>query len=109
MRIEESVKGDTVVLSPRGNMLEPDTFQLAEKVKSLVQNKIQKVVIDLSGVNRMNSAYGLGVLMTSFFIMKRAGGELRLANLNAKEQRILQVMKLDHIFSIYDSVEKAIL
>lgn len=109
MRIEESVKGNTVILTLHGNMLEPDTFRLAERVKALVESKTKKVVIDLNGVKRMNSAYGLGVLMTCFFIMNRAGGELRLANLNSKEQRIIKVMKLDHIFSIYDSVEKAVL
>lgn len=108
MKIEEVIEGNVVILTLTGNMLEPDTCELAEKVKGLADNDVRKVVIDLNGVTRMNSAYGLGVLVTCFFIMNRAGGELRLAHLNEKEQHILKVMKLDHIFHIYDSVEKAL-
>jgi anti-sigma B factor antagonist len=108
MKIKEVIEGDVAVLLLEGNMLEPDTYELAEKVKGFAENKIRKVVIDLSGVKRMNSAYGLGILMTCFIIMNRAGGELRLANLNEKERRILKVMKLDHIFRIYDNIDEAI-
>jgi anti-sigma B factor antagonist len=108
MIFEEIIKKDVAVLTLHGNMLEPDTCKLADKVKAFAENNICKVVIDLNGVKRMNSAYGLGVLMTCFLIMNRAGGELRLANLNEKERRILEVMKLDHVFQIYDHVERAI-
>lgn len=108
MKIEKIIKGDVVVLTLHGNMLQPDAYELAEKVTEIAENNIRKVVIDLKDVKRMNSAYGVGVLMTCFLIMNRAGGELRLANLNEKEKRILKVMKLDHIFPIYDNIEKAI-
>jgi anti-sigma B factor antagonist len=108
MKIEEVIEGNVAILTLNGNMLEPDTCELAEKVKGLAENNIRKVVIDLNGVKRMNSAYGLGVLVTCFFIMNRAGGALRLAHLNEKEQHILKVMKLDHIFDIYNSIEEAL-
>ena len=108
MKIKEIIKGDIAILTLSGNMLEPDTRELADKVKRLAENNTHKVVIDLNDVKRMNSAYGLGVLVTCFFIMNRSGGELRLANLNEKEQHVLKMMKLDHIFRIYDSIEEAL-
>ena len=108
MKIIDAIKKDVAVLTLHGNMLEPDTNELADKVKAHVENNIRTVVIDLNDVKRMNSAYGLGILMTCFFIMNRAGGELRLANLNEKEQNILKVTKLDHIFKIYDNIEEAV-
>jgi len=107
MKINEVFDGELAILTLSGNMLEPDTCELADKVKGLAENNTRKVIIDLNDVKRMNSAYGLGVLVTCFFIMNRAGGELRLAHLNEKEQHILKVMKLDHIFHIYDTVEEA--
>lgn len=107
MKIEEIIKESVAVLTLHGNMLEPDACELAARVNELAGRNIHKVVIDLNGVKRMNSAYGLGVLVTCFFIMNRTGGQLRLANLNAKERRILKVMKLDHVFDIYNSVEEA--
>lgn len=108
MNIEELIKEDVAILTLRGNMLDPDACELAEKVQEISERNIRKVVIDLNGVSRMNSAYGLGILMTCFFIMNRAEGELRLANLKEKERRILKVTKLDHVFHIYDSVEEAL-
>jgi anti-sigma B factor antagonist len=107
MKINEVIDGELAILTLSGSMLEPDTCELADKVKGLAENNTQKVIIDLNDVKRMNSAYGLGVLVTCFFIMNRAGGELRLAHLNEKERHILKVMKLDHIFHIYDSVDEA--
>jgi anti-sigma B factor antagonist len=108
MKIKEVIKEDIAILTLSGNMLEPDTCELADRVKKLAENNTRKVVIDLNDVKRMNSAYGLGVLVTCFFIMNRAGGELRLAHLNEKEQHVLKMMKLDHIFRIYDSIEEAL-
>jgi len=109
MIINEKIIENVATLTLHGNMLEPDACELAEKVKSLAENKIRKVVIDLNGVKRMNSAFGLGTLMTSYFIMNRVGGELRLANLNEKERRIIEITKLDHVLKIYDTVEEAVL
>jgi len=108
MKIEEVIEGDVVILTLHGNMLEPDSCELAEKVNGFAKKNIRRVVIDLNGVKRMNSAYGLGVLMTCYLIMNRAGGELRLANLNQKEKRILKVMKLNHIFKLYNNIADAI-
>ena len=108
MKIREVIEGEVAILTLSGDMLEPDTCELADKVKGLAENNTLKVVIDMNDVKRMNSAYGLGVLVTCFFIMNRAGGELRLAHLNEKERHILRVMKLDHIFHIYESIEEAL-
>jgi anti-anti-sigma factor len=109
MIIKEKIFENIATLTLHGNMLEPDACELAEKVKILAGNNIRKVVIDLNGVKRMNSAFGLGVLMTSYFIMNRVGGELRLANLNKKERQIIKITKLDHVLKIYDTVDEAVM
>lgn len=108
LKIEEQIKDDVAILTLHGNMLAPEANKLSERVRDLVEEHINKIVIDLHGIKRMNSAFGLGVLMTCFFILNRAGGQLRLANLTNKELKILQITKLDHIFELYKNVEDAV-
>jgi anti-sigma B factor antagonist len=108
MKIEEKLMDNIALLTLHGNMLEPDTCELAERVKELSNQNTKNIVIDLHGIKRMNSAFGLGVLMTCYLILNRAGGELRLANLTEKEQRILEITKLDHVFQIYKNTEEAV-
>ena len=108
MQIKEKLINGFAILTLSGNMLEPDTCELAERVKELSKENTKNIVIDLHGIKRMNSAFGLGVLMTCYLILNRAGGQLRLANLTEKEQRILEITKLDHVFQIYENTEEAI-
>jgi anti-sigma B factor antagonist len=106
--IEEKIENDVAILTLHGKMLAPETSKVSERVRDLVEENINKIVIDLHGIKRMNSAFGLGVLMTCFFIVNRSRGQLRLANLTKKELKILKITKLDHIFKIYENVQDAV-
>lgn len=108
MKIIEQKHREGTVLTLFGDMLEPDSCQLAERVKELVENGDKNIVIDLHGIRRMNSAFGLGTLMTCYLLLNKIGGELRLANLTDKERRILEITKLHHVFQIYDNIEEAL-
>ncbi|MFQ5583213.1 MAG: STAS domain-containing protein, partial [Calditrichia bacterium] len=108
MKIIEQKRREGTVLTLFGDMLEPDSCRLAERVKELAEIGDKNLVIDLHGVRRMNSAFGLGTLMTCYLLLNKIGGELRLANLTDKERRILEITKLHHVFQIYDNIEDAL-
>ena len=55
----------------------------------------------------MNSS-GLGMLIGGLTTMRKAGGDLRLANAAEKIQSLLVVTKLITVFKNFDSVEKAV-
>jgi anti-sigma B factor antagonist len=108
MHIKEKVENDIVVLTLKGDLLgEPDTSNLREKIHSLVGDEMKKVIIDLGGVNYMNSS-GLGTLIAALTTMRNAMGELRLANVGGKVQNLFIVTKLVKVFDTYETLDRAI-
>lgn len=108
MQIKEQMHGDVAVISLKGKLMGgPETLAIHDKVKELVGNNINKVVIDLGNVKWMNSS-GLGALMGSMTTLRNAGGELRLANVTDKVHSLFMITKLITIFETFDGVEEAV-
>ncbi len=108
MRIKEKINGDVAILSLSGKMMGgPETAELQHAVKSLLGDKITKVIVDLAKVKWMNSS-GLGALMGALTSMRNAGGDLKLANITEKVQSLLMITQLMTIFKTYDSVDRAV-
>ena len=79
MTIKEEIRDNIAILYLKGNMMGgPDTMQIHEKIKSLLVDKIQNVVIDLSKVKWMNSS-GLGSLMACMSTLKNGEGQLKIS------------------------------
>ncbi len=108
MQIKEKMENDIAVLTMKGDLLgEPDTTNVREKIHSLVGDDVKQVIIDLGGVNYMNSS-GLGTLISALTTMRSAGGELRLARIGGKIQNLFIVTKLIKVFDTYETVERAL-
>ncbi|MFQ5772455.1 MAG: STAS domain-containing protein, partial [bacterium] len=100
--------GEVAVLALKGKLMGgPETTAIHQKVKDLVGNKVNKIVIDLGKVKWMNSS-GLGALMGSLTTTKNAGGELKLANVTEKVKSLFMITKLVTIFETFEGVDKAI-
>jgi anti-sigma B factor antagonist len=76
-------------------------------IQDAVAQGMDKVVIDLVEVSWMNST-GLGILMSLYSIISKAGGKTALANPSSKISNILKVTKLDRQLSIGQSLDEAI-
>ncbi|MFI5252648.1 MAG: STAS domain-containing protein [Bacteroidota bacterium] len=97
-----------VVLSLNGSVMGgPDASALNDELHKLVAKKKKKVVLDLSGVQSMNSS-GLGMLIGALTTMKNAGGELKIAAPSSKIENLLVITKLTTVFELYPSVKKAV-
>ena len=60
MAISEKIHGDVAVLKISGKMMGgPETSEITEKVKSLLNDDVHKIVLDLGKVKWLNSS-GLG-------------------------------------------------
>ena len=70
--------------------------EIESKISDAAGNGVQKLILDLSGVEFIDSA-GLGALMIFYGNMKVRGGQLRLV---APAARVLDVLKLTHTDSI---------
>ena len=85
----------------------PETKAIHDKVKDLVENKVNKIVIDLGKVKWMNSS-GLGALMGSLTTARNSGGDVKLAKVTEKVKSLFMITKLITIFETFDGVDEAV-
>ena len=108
MQIKEEIHGDVAVLYLKGNLMGgPEGMQVHEKVKSLLADKMKKIVIDLSKVKWMNSS-GLGILMACMTSVQNAGGQLKISGATEKIKNLFMITKLITLFETYETAERAI-
>jgi anti-sigma B factor antagonist len=108
MKIKEKIENHVAVLSLSGKMMGgPETTALHDHIRGLLNDGVNKVVIDLGGVKWINSS-GLGVLMAAMTTLKNADGQLKLASVTEKVESLLMITQLMRIFETYDSVERAV-
>lgn len=104
---EREVNGVTVLALDGRIVLGEESNSLREKVKSLLAAGKKKIVLNMSNVTYIDSA-GLGALVAAHHSSKTQGASLRLSNLGAKFQEVLQVTKLLTVFEVFDSETAAV-
>jgi anti-sigma B factor antagonist len=108
MAIKEGMQDGVAILTLRGNLVgEPETTELKQKIKTLATSKVNRIVMEMSGVTFINST-GLGSLISSLTTVRNAGGDLRLAAVNEKVHNLFVITKLATVFEIYDTLEQAV-
>ncbi|SRR5712692_8744099 len=108
MQIKENIMGDVAVLQLKGNLMDiPDTTQLKEKVRSLLDEDFKKIVVDLGSVKWVNST-GLGSLIAALTSVRNKGGDLRLANVTGKLESLFVVTQLVKVFDTYETADRAV-
>ena len=108
MKLTLQERGGVVILEPKGKILGgPDATLLKDQLQSLIDSGKVRVVIDLAEVDYMNST-GLGILISTLTTLRKANGELKLANVTEKIQSLLTITKLVTVFDDYESVDEAV-
>jgi anti-sigma B factor antagonist len=104
---DRTVDGVAVEMLEGRIVLGVESNSLREKIKGLLAAGQKKIVLNMSDVTYIDSS-GLGTLVALHTSAKSQGSSLKLANLGAKFQEILQVTKLVTVFDAYDSEAAAI-
>ena len=108
MKLTDRVQDGVVVLEPKGKIMGgPDASLLKDKLMEYIDKDQKRIVIDLSGVDWMNST-GLGILISGYSTLRNHDGRLKLANVTEKIQSLLVITKLVSVFESHDSVAEAI-
>ncbi|MBI4418972.1 MAG: STAS domain-containing protein [Ignavibacteriales bacterium] len=108
MNIKEKMQGDVAVVVLKGNLMgEPDTTDVRQKIYSLLQDEVKKIVLDLGKVKWINSS-GLGALIAAMTSVKNKGGDLRLANVTEKVESVFMITQLIKVFKTYETVDRAV-
>lgn len=87
---------------------EANIQQIGEEIKALVEAEPNpRLVINFQDVDHLSSA-ALGTLIT---INRRVGalkGQLRLANIDPQIYQVFMITRLNKVFDIHETVEKAV-
>jgi anti-sigma B factor antagonist len=108
MKFKTTQQTGVTVIALQGNLMGgPDATVLNGKLHELIEARKTNVVIDLKGVEFMNSS-GLGLLIGGVSTMRNAGGSLRFANASEKISGLITITKLGALFDMYPSVDAAV-
>ena len=101
------VDGVTVVALDGRIVLGEETGALRETVKKLVAQGKKKLVLNVNGVTMIDSA-GLGALVAAYSSAKSGGASLRLCDLGAHFNELLQITKLVTVFDVHKTEADAV-
>lgn len=108
MELSQLEKDGIVILKLAGKLVGgPDASQVNDKLHSLLEEGKNKIVLDLSEVEWMNSS-GLGILISALSNIRNAGGALRIAQVTDKLKNILTITKLINVLTPYDTIDQAL-
>jgi anti-anti-sigma factor len=107
MAINVRIDGDVVILGNFARLMnDPRHFDAAQDVKALLDQGRRSFILDLAGLREIGSS-GLGLLTTITRLIRQHDGDAVLANLGTAAAAIMDEMRLDTYWDIYDTVEEA--
>ncbi len=99
--------GDVNIVEVEGQLIVSNRQELKSTVLDQLDKGARKVLVDFGRTSYIDSS-GLGVLVSMSKKVREMGGDLRLANLNEDLQTLFELTKLDTLFQISESRERAL-
>jgi len=108
MKIKKREVNGVVVFDVSGEMYGgPENMRLREMAKELLEEGKLKLLINFAKVKWVAST-GLGILVSTKATYEKAGGVIKLCNLNERVLTLFQVTKINTTMEPYASEEEAI-
>src|SRR5450432_1649942 len=106
--IQQHEREGIVILDLKGRItVGPEATALREKLAALSAENITKTVLNLEHVDYIDST-GLGALVIVATSMRKAGGSVKLLNLNRRNIELLVMTKLATVFEIFADEQDAV-
>ena len=106
MNIQSTSQDDIQILELSGELDYHSSPDLREKLTELTAKQAPKILVNLGGVEYMDSS-GIATFVEAFQKTKRYQGRLILAALTATVRGVFEIAKLDSIFEITATVAEA--
>jgi anti-sigma B factor antagonist len=107
LAIHETEREGIAIIALKGRLTVGEASSAREEVNKLVAAGRFNVIFDLGGVDYIDST-GLGSLVICFTSIKKAGGALKLLNLNRRNIELLVLTKLHTIFEVFSDEQDAV-
>ena len=108
LEIQQREREGIAILDLNGRLTvgnEVATFR--ERLQKLIDSRRTNIIVNLKDVDYIDST-GLGALVMSYTSLQRAGGKIKLLNLNRRGIELLVMTKLTTIFEVFDDEQSAI-
>ena len=107
LAIEERHDGNVTVLTLTGEItLDDGDLRFRKCIHDLIDQGHTQVVADLAHVTYIDSS-GVGMLVAKMKTLRERGGDLRLARLSRRGERLFGMLKLLIAFETFDDVAAA--
>ncbi|WP_142848180.1 STAS domain-containing protein [Telmatospirillum sp. J64-1] len=103
MNLDISHKGNVVVLSLSGEVDMQHAPSLRKQLLSALEER-RDVLVDMGAVDYIDSS-GIASLVEAYQAARRNGTRFALAAVSDASMRVLQLARLDKVFTIHPSVE----
>lgn len=98
--MSDIIKQDNItILRPNQDVIASVVQEFREELRELVSGGISEIVIDLEGVEMVDSM-GLGVIISTHNSLKKIGGKLTVTNVSVDIYKLFQAMRLDQHFEV---------
>jgi len=105
--IRETEREGVIILALKGRLTVGEASSIREKVNEVLAKSLSKLILDLSEVDYIDST-GLGSMVICYTTIKKAGGALKLVNLNKRNIELLLLTKLHTIFEVFSDERDAV-
>ena len=105
--ITETEREGIVILGLKGRLTMGESNSVREKVSQVVARGQLNIIFDLAHCDYIDST-GLGSMVICYTTLKKAGGALKLLNLNKRNIELLLLTKLSTIFEIFGDEQDAV-
>lgn len=107
LEITSTEREEIVILHMKGRLTVGDASILRDKVTELIAAGKLKLILNLAQIDYIDST-GLGAMVICYTSMKKAGGLLKLVNLNKRNIELLVLTKLHSIFEVFSDEQDAV-
>ncbi len=107
MKISQRYEKDVTVYVLEGRVDSEGAIQLDDTLRAAVEAGETKIVLDMAEVQYMNSA-ALRTLADIITKTRDKGGDMKLAGLQPKVRRVLQIVGFDRFSSVHETLQAAL-
>ena len=107
LEITETEREGVVILALKGRLTMGESGAVREKVNQVVARGQLNIIFDLAHCDYIDST-GLGSMVICYTTLKKAGGALKLVNLNKRNIELLILTKLSTVFEVFADEQDAV-
>ncbi len=100
-------RSDVTMLELNGQLDSVSASQVEKALDDLVDNKQNRIVIDLREVNYISSA-GWGIFLGILKEVRNSNGDIKLAGLTDEVMEVFQMLEIGNFLPTYKTIQEAI-